>query len=49
MNEITEWVVRMLRSGHTIIEIEEALLTELETVKKVKPLLIAQKEANHAP
>jgi hypothetical protein len=49
MNGLTEWVVRMLRSGHTIIEIEEAILNELETVRKAKPLLIAQKEASHAP
>lgn len=49
MRGITEWVVSMLRKGHTIIEIEEALLAELETIKKAKPLLIAQKESNHAP
>jgi len=49
MNGITEWVVRMLRSGHTIIEIENAILAELETIKKAKPMLIAQKESNHAP
>jgi hypothetical protein len=49
MNGITEWVVRMLRSGHTIIEIEKAILDELETIKKVKPMLIAQKESDYAP
>jgi len=49
MNGITEWVVSMLRKGHTIIEIEAAILAELETIKKAKPLLIAQKESNHAP
>lgn len=49
MNGITEWVVSMLRKGHTIIEIENAILAELETIKKAKPLLIAQKESNHAP
>ena len=49
MKGITDWVVSMLRKGHTIIEIEEAILAELETIKKAKPLLIAQKESNHAP
>jgi hypothetical protein len=49
MSGLTEWVVRMLRSGHTIIEIENAILAELETIKKAKPMLIAQKESNHAP
>lgn len=49
MSGLTEWVVRMLRSGHTITEIEEAMLAELETVRKSKPLLLAQKEAIHAP
>jgi len=49
MNGITEWVVSMLRKVHTIIEIENAILAELETIKKAKPMLIAQKESNHAP
>ena len=49
MINLTEVVTKLLRQGHSITEIEQAFEAELELIKRTKPLLLAQKEADRAP
>ena len=49
MINLTEVVTKLLRQGHSIAEIEQAFEAELELIKRTKPLLLAQKEADRAP
>lgn len=45
----TEVIVKLLRQGHSIEIIEEALRAELLIVQKVKPFLTAKEESNLSP
>ena len=47
--QLTDQVLKFLRQGFTIEQIEQAFVTELETIRKSAPLLKAQKEADLAP
>jgi len=49
MINLTEVVTKLLRQGHSIIEIEKAFMAELDLIQKTKPLLLAQKESDQAP
>jgi PIN domain nuclease of toxin-antitoxin system len=49
MINLTEVVTKLLRQGHSIIEIEKAFMAELDLIQKTKPLLLAQKESDRAP
>jgi len=45
----TEIIVKLLRQGNSIEQIEIAMMDELEVLQQSKPFLIAQKESNLAP
>jgi acyl CoA:acetate/3-ketoacid CoA transferase beta subunit len=47
--QVTDLVLKFLRQGFTIEQIQKALEVELETIRKVAPMLKAQKEAALAP
>jgi hypothetical protein len=47
--QVTDLVLKFLRQGFTIEQIEQAFVTELETIRKSAPMLKAQKEADLAP
>jgi hypothetical protein len=47
--QVTDLVLKFLRQGFTIEQIEQAFVTELETIRKTAPMLKAQKEAALAP
>jgi len=49
MINLTEVVTKLLRQGHSIVEIEKAFIAELELIQKTKPLLLAQKESDRTP
>ena len=49
MINLTEVVTKLLRQGHSIVEIEKAFIAELDLIQKTKPLLLAQKESDQAP
>jgi len=46
--QLTDQVLKFLRQGFTIEQIEQAFVTELETIRKSAPLLKAQKESSLA-
>jgi len=47
--QVTDLVLKFLRQGFTIEQIEKAFEAELETIRKSAPMLKAQKEAALAP
>lgn len=47
--QVTDLVLKFLRQGFTIEQIEQAFVAELETIRKSAPMLKAQKEAALAP
>ena len=47
--QVTDLVLKFLRQGFTIEQIEQAFVAELETIRKTAPMLKAQKEAALAP
>jgi alkyl sulfatase BDS1-like metallo-beta-lactamase superfamily hydrolase len=47
--QVTDLVLKFLRQGFTIEQIEQAFVAELETIRKSAPMLKAQKEAVLAP
>lgn len=47
--QVTDLVIKFLRQGFTIDQIEQAFVAELETIRKTAPLLKAQKESHLAP
>jgi hypothetical protein len=47
--QVTDLVLKFLRQGFTIEQIEQAFVTELETIRKTAPMLKAQKESALAP
>jgi hypothetical protein len=47
--QVTDLVLKFLRQGFTIEQIEQVFETELETIRKSAPMLKAQKEASLAP
>jgi hypothetical protein len=47
--QVTDLVLKFLRQGFTIEQIEKVFEAELETIRKSAPMLKAQKEADLAP
>jgi hypothetical protein len=47
--QLTDLVLKLLRQGFTIEQIQKALELELETIRKVAPMLKAQKDSTLAP
>ena len=47
--QVTDLVLKFLRQGFTIEQIEEAFVAELETIRKTAPMLKAQNESHLAP
>jgi hypothetical protein len=47
--QVTDLVLKFLRQGFTIEQIEQAFVAELETIRKTAPMLKAQKESSLFP